>query len=287
MIQAIQRIREKTQSMKNGKKWCLCLKVIHKVQAIFRKWHIHRAMDAYIIEHPKCGRTWVRFILHDYMNNTGNSLKIGYTHDGTEFNILDSKRLEKWKYFSRRKYRKKKIIFLLRDPRDVMVSLYFQATRRSCVLPKDYPISDFIRGSSFGIDKMITFLNIWQRVFKKHIVPNYLLIRYEDLHSNCYSQMEKIITFLGTPLVKDCLERAVIENLFENLRSKERNATIAENDNSYGILKAKDVNDPESFKVRRGVIGGYVDYLSPEDVRYINEKLQNNLISEIDEFWYP
>ncbi|MDQ3199728.1 MAG: hypothetical protein M3Q46_11205, partial [Verrucomicrobiota bacterium] len=31
------------------------------------------------------------------------------------------------------------------------------------------------------------------------------------------------------------------------------------------ILRAGDARDPESFKVRRGKIGGFQDYLSPED----------------------
>jgi hypothetical protein len=34
------------------------------------------------------------------------------------------------------------------------------------------------------------------------------------------------------------------------------------------ILRAGDTQDPESFKVRRGKIGGFADYLSPNDQRF-------------------
>jgi hypothetical protein len=34
------------------------------------------------------------------------------------------------------------------------------------------------------------------------------------------------------------------------------------------ILRAGDARDPESFKVRRGKIGGFEDYLSPDDQAY-------------------
>ena len=34
------------------------------------------------------------------------------------------------------------------------------------------------------------------------------------------------------------------------------------------ILRAGDVHDPESFKVRRGKVGGYREYLSLEDQQY-------------------
>ena len=37
-------------------------------------------------------------------------------------------------------------------------------------------------------------------------------------------------------------------------------------------LRAANPADPESYKVRRGKIGGYVDYLSPGDIAYIDER---------------
>ena len=36
------------------------------------------------------------------------------------------------------------------------------------------------------------------------------------------------------------------------------------------ILQPRDRNDPESFNVRRGRIGGYADYLSAGDIAYAN-----------------
>jgi hypothetical protein len=39
------------------------------------------------------------------------------------------------------------------------------------------------------------------------------------------------------------------------------------------ILHPGDVRDPESFKVRRGKIGGYCEYLSAEDQKYAADEL--------------
>ena len=39
------------------------------------------------------------------------------------------------------------------------------------------------------------------------------------------------------------------------------------------LLQPGDVNDPESYKVRRGKIGGYVDYLGPGDSEYADQAL--------------
>lgn len=38
-------------------------------------------------------------------------------------------------------------------------------------------------------------------------------------------------------------------------------------------LRPKKVGDPESYKVRKGKIGGFVDYLSAEDIEYCNQML--------------
>jgi hypothetical protein len=39
-------------------------------------------------------------------------------------------------------------------------------------------------------------------------------------------------------------------------------------------LRAGDVRDPESFKVRRGKVGGYAEYLSVEDQQYAAVAIQ-------------
>ena len=37
------------------------------------------------------------------------------------------------------------------------------------------------------------------------------------------------------------------------------------------ILGAGDPADPESYKVRKGKVGGYVDYLSQDHIAYIDD----------------
>jgi hypothetical protein len=40
------------------------------------------------------------------------------------------------------------------------------------------------------------------------------------------------------------------------------------------ILQPTDVADPESFKVRRGKVGGYTDYLAGDDLAYATEAMR-------------
>jgi hypothetical protein len=46
-------------------------------------------------------------------------------------------------------------------------------------------------------------------------------------------------------------------------------------------LAAGREGDPESFKTRRGKIGGYVDYLSADDVAWLNRRID----AELDPFY--
>jgi hypothetical protein len=40
------------------------------------------------------------------------------------------------------------------------------------------------------------------------------------------------------------------------------------------ILRSRDVANPEAFKVRRGKVGGFRDYLSPDDQAFAAEALK-------------
>jgi len=42
-------------------------------------------------------------------------------------------------------------------------------------------------------------------------------------------------------------------------------------------LMPRDKNDPESFKTRRGKVGGYVDYLTPQDIEFLDAKMREGL----------
>ena len=261
-----------------------------KIRTVFAaslaQWQYYLSMDIFIIEHPKSGRTWLRYMLDSYLEMSNIDLKIGFTHDGTEFNMLDSQALLRRKFISRLKYRYKKIIFLIREPKDVMVSLYFQATKRMGVLDSTYSISEFIRHPCFGIEKMITFLNIWQYIFNRRIVKDYIIISYEGMHENCRLQMERVLQFLDIPIYSDLLNKAIDENTFTNMKKRELQNTMHSDGSKLHHLKAVDINDPESFKVRKGIVGGYRDYLSDEDIAYINYKLKKNLKGILDDFCF-
>jgi hypothetical protein len=192
-------------------------------------------------------------------------INLRYSHDDTShiekisYNHLSSKKT---------KYKNKKILFLARDPLDTVVSSYFQCHKRIKVFHGT--ISDFIRDERYGIRKIVRFHNIWYE--NKHIPKDFLFVRYEDLHSNPLKVLKSITFFLD---IQDICENTFKESIefasFENMQQLEREGYY---DKKYGIpVKLTDNNDIESFKVRKGKIGGYVDYLHEEDIAFCRDCL--------------
>ena len=157
----------------------------------------------------------------------------------------------------------KKVVVLCRDPRDVVVSLYFQMTKRS-KKKIDCGISDFIRHDKFGIANIIDVLNSWYRRLRNH--KSCLWVRYEDMKADPSNELLRILSFLGLESVnRDFVRQAVAFADFKNMKRME-----AKGEFGTPALRPADPSDPDSFKVRRGIVGGYVDYLSDSDLSYVN-----------------
>jgi len=234
-------------------------------------------VDVCIVSYPKCGRTWLRSILGKYLvlkykldeeimletelASTASHLKsTKFTHDGAA--MLDKLSYLEL-YYSREIYRNKSVIILGRDLKDTMVSAYFQATKRMEVFQG--PISEFIKTDLFGIRKLLAFYDVWMK--SKSIPERYLYITYEDLHATPNDTVKKILEFMGETEVDDTiLQESLDFNSFDNQKKREKEDT-----SSTLITKARDVNDPESYKVRKGKVGGYTEYLSQEDEQFIDE----------------
>jgi len=242
--------------------------------------------DAVVISIPNSGRTWVRTFLCAYFCaryehpfslhfETYHDLRIPriiYTHD-----LYEHYTKTRWWERVRGKFlvppsgvKRAKIILLARDPRDAFVSHYIEMTRRTAETAdqlKSRAVGDVLRDPTFGIALIIRTMNEWLKEFA--LRPDFILVRYEDLHLNPKEQFRRVLTALGeTQPQARHFENAMEFSRFDNMRKMEASLEY-----DRQILQPGDVNDPESYKVRRGKIGGYVDYLDPSDVEYADEAM--------------
>jgi hypothetical protein len=242
--------------------------------------------NAIIISVPKSGRTWLRafvcayfckrfgleFTLRPERYGEARIPQLIFSHDlfehRTKGDLWD--RLRGKYLVPRRELGQAKIILLVRDPRDCFVSLYLQITRRDPNAPtklKQRSVSDMLRDRRLGVRAIIKTMNDWLNEFAGR--ENFALVRYESLRASPAEHFRDLLAFLGEsepemPLFQEALEFS----RFENMQKLEAAGAF-----DSKILHPGDVRDPESFKVRRGKVGGYREYLSLEDQEYAADAL--------------
>jgi hypothetical protein len=237
--------------------------------------------DVIILSIPKSGRTWLRAFLCAYFckrfgleftlrpgrYDLPEFPRVVFSHDLFEHRTKG----DRWdrvrgKYLvPRGELGRAKIILLARDPRDCFVSLYLQLTRRdpnASLKFRDKAASEMLRDKRFGIRAIISAMNDWINEFSGR--DNFTLVRYEALRASPAEYFRDLLVVLGEAdpdarIFQDALEFS----RFENMQKLEAAGAFDSN-----ILHPGDVRDPESFKVRRGKVGGYREYLSVEDQQY-------------------
>jgi hypothetical protein len=153
----------------------------------------------------------------------------------------------------------KKMVFLHRDPRDMVVSAYFQVTKRAHLF--DGSMSEFIRSPQFGIERIARFNSAWLRYAAGN--SRIHVVSYEQLHANPAGELQSICRFFDRPRTETQIVRAVAAGRFDVMHAGE---AVGAYRSGYGTrLATANPDDPESFKVRRGKIGGFADYLSADD----------------------
>jgi hypothetical protein len=237
--------------------------------------------DAIILSIPKSGRTWLRAFLCAYFCRRfgleftlrpgryalSGFPRIVFSHDLFEHRTKgDGWDRIRGKYLvPRRELNRAKIILLARDPRDCFVSLYLQLTRRDPSAPvtlKQKTVSQMLRDEKFGMRAMVNVMNNWLNAFSER--ENFTLVRYEALRASPAEHFRDLLAVLGESSPDGNIFQEALEfSRFENMQKLEAARAFDSN-----ILHPGDVRDPESFKVRRGKVGGYREYLSAEDQQF-------------------
>jgi hypothetical protein len=158
-------------------------------------------------------------------------------------------------------------VALFRDPRDTIVSGYYQATAR--IGKYHGSISDFLRAPGYGLAKLMTFNFGLATLCSGR--PDCLLVTYEAMLEDAAPILVKIAELAGVSLPADRAQAIVANNTFNRMQERERSS---EYHKRYGDVFATGADAaPEQLKVRRGVAGGYRDELSPEDIAYCDDLL--------------
>ena len=207
-------------------------------------------------------------MLSHLTTDTKSHILVEATHDMSEVIIENGYRPDPdilFNFPGRVRYRRSNVIFLVRDPRDVIVSHFHQVTKRAIDPFIFRSISDFVRDEQLGFKRIIYFYNLWFRY--KHIPNNFHLIKYEDLLNNGVFELDRVCKFLGIKCDISMIEDTYNKSSASKMRDKEIKNQL-EGFNNFGKNK-------NQLKVRKAKIGSYLEELNDDDIAYCNIELKH------------
>ncbi len=246
--------------------------------------------DVFLVSYPRSGNTWTRFLLGNLLHQDSP-----VTFSNVETRIPEI-------YFNRDRFMRElprprmlkshecfqphypRVIYIVRDPRDVAVSFYHHNVKARNI-PDNYPMASFVpRFIAAEFDHMFGSWrdNVLSWMTLRSDSPDFLLLRYEDLKRDTLSVLSGVVTFLercsfhNIHASSEALQRTI------ELSSPERMRALEKEEAGKWVLTKKTRAD-KPF-VRSAIAGGWKTQLPPESVAEIESSwgdLMQNLGYEL------
>ncbi len=213
--------------------------------------------DIFIVGYPKSGNTWLQNIIVEIAYGLDIS-KVGDTmlqelvpdvHFKRHYSRFMEKMFFKSHFLPQPDYRK--VIYLIRDGRDVMVSYYHYLHALGHI--KSDLNTTIINGYDFFPSTWSSHVDAWlENPFKSEII----FLKYEDLLKNPNKEIKKIVDFADLDADDALINRAIERTSFNRMKKREKKGGWDANRN---WPKGK------TF-IRKGKSGSYKEELSEDAI---------------------
>jgi hypothetical protein len=228
--------------------------------------------DIFLVSYFRSGSTWSRFLVGNLIQqdqpitfaNVGRRVPLIY--ELPDRVLRRSPRvLKSHECFDPRYPR---VVYIVRDPRDVAVSWYFYNLKVR-VIPDGYSMDQFV--DQFVAANVVDYADLvgcWQ----DHVLswvrlragnPGFRLLRYEDLLADPIRELTNLAPFLEVEPAPERIERAVRLSSSGHMQSLEQQQ-------SQKWAEIRGSRDDIAF-VREAKAGGWRNKLSPSAVRMIED----------------
>jgi hypothetical protein len=215
--------------------WSLMTRLSAYGRAVAKRQYAARGLtvyedDTFLVSFPRSGNTWTRFLVCNLINPddpvtfAGLEARIPEIYDTTDRALRAFPRPRIIKSHECFDPRYRRVIYIVRDPRDVLFSYYeFQLKRR--VISDDCSLEEFL--PRFMKSEFEPKTGSW----RDHVVSwtatrggeeDFLLLRYEDMLANTHKESTKIGLFLGLNADPQRIARAVELSSADRMRKLEK-----------------------------------------------------------------
>ena len=186
--------------------------------------------DILLASYPKSGNTWTRFLLANLVF-PDREVGFGNVHElildptvtvQRDFRRAPQPRIIKTHGAFDPRYRR--VICVVRDPRDVALSQYHYL-RKLRKIDDEFPLDSFI--DRFLAGELKRDLGSWGEnvgswLAARHHHPGFLLLRYEDLLANTARELTRVANFGGFPADPERIAQAVERSSADKMRESEK-----------------------------------------------------------------